>query len=127
MNHVTLIGRISRDPEVRYTQGNMAIAKYSLAVDRFKEGTDFISCVAFGKNAEFAEKYLKKGMKIALEGHIQTGSYDGKNGKVYTTDVVVDRQEFCESRQKDGGRQDSIDGFLNMAESVSAEEELPFE
>lgn len=125
MNHVTLIGRISRDPEVRYTQGNMAIAKYSLAVDRFKEGTDFISCVAFGKNAEFAEKYLKKGMKIALEGHIQTGSYDGKNGKVYTTDVVVDRQEFCESRKQESN--DSIDGFMNIAESVSAEEELPFE
>ena len=124
MNHVTLIGRISRDPEVRYTQGNMAIAKYSLAVDRFKEGTDFISCVAFGKNAEFAEKYLKKGMKIAVEGHIQTGSYEGKNGKVFTTDVVVDRQEFCESRKKDD---DSIDGFMNIAESVSAEEELPFE
>lgn len=125
MNHVVLIGRISRQVEVRYTQGNMAIAKYSLAVDRFKDGTDFISCVAFGKNAEFAEKYLKKGMKIAVEGHIQTGSYDGKNGKVYTTDVVVDRQEFCESRKQESN--DSIDGFMNIAESVNAEEELPFE
>lgn len=107
MNKVILIGRLSRDPEVRYTQGAepMAIARYSLAVDRrFKrEGqpdADFINCVAFRRNGEFAEKYLKKGMKIAVEGSIQTGSYTDKDGnKRYTTDIVVDNHEFTESRR----------------------------
>lgn len=107
MNKVILIGRLARDPEVRYTQGSepRAIAKYSLAVNRkFKrEGqpdADFINCVAFGKNGEFAEKYLKKGMQIAIVGSIQTGSYTDKDGnKRYTTDIVVDEHNFTESRK----------------------------
>lgn len=107
MNKVILIGRLTRDPEVRYSQGAepMAIARYSLAVDRrFKRDgqpdADFINCVAFGRSGEFAEKYFKKGMKIAVEGRIQTGSYTDKDGnKRYTTDVVVDQQEFTESRR----------------------------
>jgi single-strand DNA-binding protein len=107
MNKVILIGRLTRDPEVRYTQGAepMAIARYSLAVNRrFKrEGqpdADFINCVAFRRNGEFAEKFLKKGMQIAVTGSIQTGSYTDKDGnKRYTTDVVVDEQEFTESRR----------------------------
>ena len=106
MNKVILMGRLTRDPEVRYTQGDnaMAIARYSLAVDRrFKRDgepdADFINCVAFGKSGEFAEKYLKKGTKVAVVGRIQTGSYTNKDGqKVYTTDVVVEEQEFAESK-----------------------------
>ncbi len=111
MNKVILLGRLARDPDIRYSQGEnpMAIARYSLAVDRrFKrddeQTADFISCVAFGKSAEFAEKYLKKGTKICVTGRIQTGSYTNKEGnKVYTTDVVVEEQEFAESKNvKDG-------------------------
>ena len=106
MNKVMLIGRLTREPEVRYSQGEnaSAVARYTLAVDRrFKrEGdatADFISCVCFGKLAEFAEKYLHQGVKIAVTGRIQTGSYTNKDGvKVYTTDVVVEEQEFAESK-----------------------------
>ena len=108
MNKVILMGRLTRDPEVRYSQGEqpMAIARYSLAVDRrFNRNSqdgqtaDFINCVAFGRNGEFAEKYLHKGTKILAEGRIQTGSYTNKDGvKVYTTEVVVEEQEFAESK-----------------------------
>lgn len=107
MNNVVLIGRLTKDPDVRYTQGEqpMEIARYTLAVNRGgkkKEGeatADFIGCVAFGKSGEFAERYLKKGTKIAVRGHIQTGSYTNKEGqKVYTTDVVVDQHEFVEGK-----------------------------
>ena len=106
MNRVTLIGRLTRDPDIRYTQSDnpICIARYSLAVDRRykKDGqqeADFPSCIAFGKTAEFAEKYLCKGMKIAINGRLQTGSYTNKDGaKVYTTDVVVEEHEFVESK-----------------------------
>lgn len=104
MNKVILIGRLCNDPEVSYTTNNTAIAKYRVAVnrDRKKDGqqeADFLNCVAFGKNAEFVQKFLHKGTKIAVEGRIQTGSYDDKNGvKHYTTDIIVDRHEFCESK-----------------------------
>lgn len=113
MNKVILMGRLTKDPEVRYSQGEQstAIARYTIAVDRrFKrdgddQTADFIGCVAFGKAAEFAEKYFKKGTKIAVTGRIQTGSYTNKDGqKVYTTDVVVEDQEFAESK-KDGNGQ----------------------
>lgn len=99
MNKVILIGRLTKDPE--YKQGETTtIARYKLAVDRMKGEADFISCVAFGKAADFADKYLKQGMKIAVSGRIQTGSYTNRDGqKVYTTDVVVDAQEFCESKK----------------------------
>lgn len=116
MNKVILIGRVVRDAEIRYSQGTntTCIARYTLAVDRkFKqEGqptADFINCIAFGKLGEFAEKYLHKGIKIAVTGRIQTGSYKNKDGNtVYTTDVVVEEQEFCESRSSQGGNtQDS--------------------
>ena len=116
MNKVILMGRLTRDPEVRYSQGEnaMAIARYSLAVDRRVsrnsadgQSADFINCVAFGRSGEFAEKYLRKGMKVMVEGRIQTGSYTNKDGvKVYTTDVVVENHEFAESKgngQGDGG------------------------
>ena len=114
MNRVILMGRLTRDPEVRYTQGDnpMAIARYTLAVDRrFSRGgnndgnnADFIPCVVFGRSAEFTEKYLKKGTKIAVTGRIQTGSYTNRDGaKVYTTEVVVEDQEFAESKNAASG------------------------
>lgn len=148
MNKVILMGRLTRDPEVRYSQGenSMAIARYTLAVDRRynrnngDEATaDFISCVAFGRNGEFAEKYLRKGTKILAEGRIQTGSYTNKDGqKVYTTDVVVENQEFAESKNGSSSPADSFssgndsapvvsgagDGFMNIPDGI--EEELPF-
>lgn len=146
MNKVILMGRLTRDPEVRYSQTAepMAIARYTLAVDRKfkKEGeqtADFISCIAFGRNGEFAEKYLKKGTKIVATGRIQTGSYTNKDGqKVYTTDVVIEEQEFAESKgsgesnreERDraamqaAGYTDAGDGFMNIPEGI--DEELPF-
>ena len=106
MNRVILMGRLTRDPEVRQPaqDGAPAVARYTLAVDRRysrdgEQSADFISCVTFGKNADFAEKYLKQGMKIAVVGRIQTGSYTDRDGnRVYTTDVVVEDHEFAESR-----------------------------
>lgn len=135
MNKVTLIGRLTRDPEIRRTQGenSMTVARYTLAVDRrYKrdEGqqADFISCVAFGKTGEFAEKYLHKGMKIAVNGRIQTGSYTNKDGqKVYTTDIVIEDHEFVESKQAAGATTStpSYDGnFVDIPDDI--EDELPF-
>lgn len=123
MNIVVLIGRTTKDIELRYSQnGNMAIARFSLAVDRMSKdkGTDFISCIAFGKTAELLEKYVPKGRKIAIVGHIQTGSYEKDGHKVYTTDVIVDRMEFCESKQGNENKPD-VDGFV-----PTADEDLPF-
>ena len=118
MNKVVLMGRLTRDPDIRYTQGerSMAIARYTLAVDRKykkdgEQAADFISCVAFGKMAEHAEKYYHKGIKITISGRIQTGSYDHKDGyKVYTTDVVVEDQEFAESKSASESSQQSAGG-----------------
>ncbi len=117
MNRVVLMGRLTRDPDVRYTQGDnsMCVARYTLAVDRrFNRNNqdggnaDFISCVAFGRSGEFAEKYLRKGTKIAVSGRIQTGSYTNREGvKVYTTDVVVEDQEFAESKNSSGNYSDN--------------------
>lgn len=138
MNKVILMGRLCADPEVRYSQNQnqTAVARYRLAVDRrFKrEGeqtADFISCVAFGKAAEFAEKYLRQGTKIAITGRIQTGSYTNREGqKVYTTDVVVEEQEFAESKGASGNIEGSApqaadpDGFMSLPDGI--DEELPF-
>ena len=151
MNKVILMGRLTRDPEIRYTQASepLAIARYTLAVDRRfqrrdnsgnEQTADFINCVAFGKNGEFAEKYLKQGTKIAITGRIQTGSYTNKDGnKVYTTDVVVEDQEFAESKNASGdnsgfagGNNNHFkpepsgvgDGFMNIPDGI--DEELPF-
>lgn len=145
MNKVVLIGRLTRDPEVRYSQGenNMAIARYTLAVDRrFKrdndQSADFISCVAFGKLGEVAEKWYKQGTKLAITGRIQTGSYTNKDGvKVYTTEVVVEEAEFAESKNaaasNNGGQPTpppapsaaSGEGFMSIPDGI--EDELPFE
>ena len=105
MNKVLLIGRLTGAPIVKYTEGAepLCIARFTLAVNRRgkKDDADFISCVAFGKRGEFAEKYLKKGVKIALCGSLQTGSYEKNGTKFYTTDVVADEIEFAESKAKD--------------------------
>ena len=141
MNKVILMGRLTRDPEVRYGQGenSTAIARYTLAVDRRyrQEGennADFISCIAFGRAAEFTEKYLKKGTKIVITGRIQTGSYTNRDGqRVYTTDVVVEEQEFAESKANNSSNGSSTahcpyssteDGFINIPDGI--DEELPF-
>lgn len=135
MNKWTGIGRLVADPEIRYSQGENAtcIARYRLAVNRrFKrEGeqeADFISCVAFGKQGEFAEKYLSKGMKIAVAGRIQTGSYEKDGVKHYTTDIVVEEHEFCESKGSASGAspapQVDENGFMNIPDGI--DEELPF-
>ena len=136
MNKVILMGRLTKEPEVRYS-GETVVARYSLAVDRKykKEGeatADFINCVTFGKNGEFAEKYLRKGMKIAVTGRIQTGSYKDKDGKtVYTTDIVVEEHEFCESKgnlseskETYANAKADADGFMNIPDGI--EDELPF-
>ena len=160
MNKVILMGRLTRDPEVRYSQGAtpLAIARYSLAVDRRQarsnngdeQTADFINCVAFGRSAEFAERYLHKGTKILVTGRIQTGSYTNKDGaKVYTTEVVVEDHEFAESRNASGNEggfnsgynnggfnggfsggnnmaapSGAGDGFMNIPDGI--DEELPF-
>ena len=143
LNKVILMGRLTRNPEVRYSQGEKAtcVAKYTLAVNRrfHREGeqdADFINCVAFGKQGEFAEKYLKQGTKIVISGRIQTGSYTNRDGvKVYTTDVAIEEQEFAESKkaaetsstpQNTQGVKSNPedDGFMTIPEGV--EEELPF-
>ena len=134
-----MIGRLTKDPDVRYSQGEKttAVARYTLAVDRkFKRdgeaSADFINCIAFGKNGEFAEKYLRKGTKIVVVGRIQTGSYTNKDGqKVYTTDVVVEEHEFAESKKSAGESLPQAtshtdkDGFMNIPDGI--DEELPFE
>nr|WP_308743098.1 single-stranded DNA-binding protein [uncultured Anaerocolumna sp.] len=138
MNNVSLVGRLTRDPEVRYTDGGSSLARFSIAVDRRfkKEGqpdADFPSCVAFGKTAEFIEKYFRQGQRIGLTGRIQTGSYTNNDGvKIYTTDVVVESAEFVES--KGSGSQDNTnqpepltdeDGFMNIPDGID-DDELPF-
>ena len=148
MNKVILMGRLTRDPEVRYSAGEnaLAIARYTLAVDRrFRRdgeaSADFISCVSFGRTAEFAEKYFRQGLKIAVTGRIQTGSYTNREGqKVYTTEVVVEDQEFAESKATSDANMgnfrasaptpapapvsDAGDGFMNIPDGI--DEELPF-
>lgn len=137
MNKVIIIGRFTRDPEIKYTTGEnaTATARFSLAVNRRfknKEGNydaDFINCVAFGKTAEFIEKYFTKGMAIGITGRIQTGSYTNKEGqKVYTTDVVVEETEFVESKNK--GTDDNVPNNSTNSnsdfEEVVSEDEMPF-
>lgn len=146
MNKVILMGRLVRDPEVRYSQGEnaTAVARYTLAVDRRfnrnngdDNSADFIGCVAFGRQAEFAEKYFHKGTRILITGRIQTGSYTNRDGaRVYTTDVVIEEQEFAESKNASGANESGYsaptrtpntsisDGFMNIPDGI--DEELPF-
>ena len=155
MNKVILMGRLTRDPDVRYSNSQsgdqLAIARYTLAVDRRfarrngsddQQTADFISCVAFGRQGEFAEKYLHQGTKIAVTGRIQTGSYTNKDGqKVYTTDIVVENHEFCESKNANptggfsagysagndapgaAGASGAEDDFINIPDCI---DDLPF-
>lgn len=134
MNKVILMGRLTSDPEIRYTQNKLAIARYTLAVDRkgHTENTaDFIRCVAFDHAAEFAEKYFKQGTKIIITGRIQTGSYTNKDGqKVYITEVVTEEQEFAESKSASKPKQQETssanpNGFMNIPDGVE-DEDLPF-
>lgn len=128
------MGRLTRDPEIRYSSGekSIAIARYTLAVDKKnskEHEADFINCIAFGKLGEFAEKFLRKGTKIAVTGRIQTGSYTNKEGqKVYTTDVVVEEHDFCESRNSTQNSSNSNNSdnnnFMNIPDGL--DEELPF-
>ena len=139
MNKVILAGRFTRDPEVRYTNDGTSIARFSIAVNRrfVKEGSDqkadFLNCVAFGKSAEFIEKYFRKGMKADLSGRIQTGSYTNKDGvKVYTTDIVVEEIEFGEGKGSSQAQTASPtpnpeadpDGFMSIPDGI--DEEMPF-
>ena len=135
MNKVIIIGRFTRDPEIKYTTGEnaTATARFSLAVNRRfknKEGdydADFINCVAFGKTAEFIEKYFTKGMAIGITGRIQTGSYTNKEGqKVYTTDVVVEETEFVESKNKNTAENTVTSNFNVTNSEESSDDELPF-
>ena len=148
LNHVEICGRATKDPDIRYTQGSksMCVARYTLAVNRTgrKDEADFIPCVAFGKAGEFAEKYVKKGTKLIVQGKIQTGSYKNKDGvTVYTTDVIVTEQEFAESKNTSSGNASApsapasspvnasasnipgVDGFMNVPDGLD-DEELPF-
>ena len=126
MNLAILMGRLTRDPDISTTQSGTQIARYTIAIDRIgkDQGADFISCVAFNKSAEFAEKYLKKGTKIAVEGLIRTGSYTNKDGqKVYTTDVIVNRQEFAESKGE-AKPEAKGDDFMSVPDGI--DDEIPF-
>ncbi len=128
MNQVILMGRLTRDPDVRYSQGNqpIAIARYTLAVDRRswndEQSADFVSCIAFGKGAEFAEKYLQQGTKILIRGRIQTGSYTNRGGqKVYTTDVVVEEHEFAESKAASQNSGSNYGGYIQEPRQAEPE------
>ena len=131
MNKVILIGRLTRDPEIRTAQDGLTIARYSLAIDRQDERkqADFFRCVTFGKNAEFVERYLKKGTKVAVTGRLQSGSYTDRDGrKVYTVEVVTENHEFVESKaaaeRNEQQIETSADGFMNIPDGI--DEELPF-
>ena len=136
MNKAILVGRLTRDPEVRYSQDEnaTAVARYTVAVDRRFKGdgeptADFIRCLVFGRSAEFAEQYFRQGMRVSISGRIQTGSYTNKDGvKVYTTEVIVEEQEFAESRTEQERNKaqgaDEGDGFMNIQDDI--DNELPF-
>lgn len=136
MNRVTLIGRLTKDPDCRQA-GETSLARYTIAADRRgkDKGADFISCVAFGKNADFAAKYLHKGTKIAIEGRIQTGSYKKNDQTIYTTDVIVESHEFVEPRTVSAASDapitvttdaptSGLEGFVNVPDGI--DDVLPF-
>ena len=147
MNKVILMGRLTRDPEIRYSQGEQstAVARYTLAVDRRfsrnngtdQQSADFIGCVAFGRAGEFAERYLRKGTKIAVTGRIQTGSYTNREGiKIYTTDIIAEDQEFAESKNKGAQRENQApasgdfrpaeNNYMDIPDGLDFDEDLPF-
>ena len=131
MNNVSLVGRLTRDPEIKVSASGSSYARFAIAVDRRKkdDGADFINIIAFGKTSEFIEKYFRKGQRIGINGRIQTGSYDGKDGKkVYTFDVIADNVEFVESKSASGpasATPANADGFVNVPDDVM-DDGLPF-
>lgn len=130
MNKVILKGRVTRDPDIRQTTNGELMARYTVAVDRYNSDADFIPCVAFRKSAEFARNYLHKGKEILVEGSIKTGSYEKDGHTVYTTDVIVDRQEFCGSRDSTENTQPAAApapaADMNDFEEVVSTGKLPF-
>lgn len=136
MNNVCLIGRITRDPEVRYSQSGTAVCRFSIAIDRGKDkdsndlGADFPNCIAFGKTAETIEKYFSKGRKIGIAGRLQTGSYEKDGVKHYTTDVIVDRFDFCDSGNSSSGftnpEGSKINSDIPEGFELMDEEDIPF-
>ena len=131
MNNVSLVGRLTRDPEIKISASGSSYARFAIAVDRRKkdDGADFINIIAFGKTSEFIEKYFRKGQRIGIAGRIQTGSYDGKDGKkVYTFDVIADNVEFVESKSASGpasATPANADGFVNVPDDLE-DDGLPF-
>lgn len=128
MNRTISIGNMTDEAKITETSTGKKMARFTLALNRMNEGADFPNFVAWEKKAEFIEKYCHKGTKLAIEGHIQTGSYEGKNGKVYTTDIVCDQIEFCEKKKKDGSEgqpeENPTDEFMKIPDGV--DEEIPF-
>ena len=130
MNTVILLGRLTADPDIRSTRDGKAVASFTLAVDRYKEGADFIRCQAWEKRADFCEKYLRKGTKIAIRGRIRTGDYTDKDGKkVYTTDVVIEDIEFAQTKAAQAAQEapepkPDENGFMDIPDNIG--EELPF-
>ncbi len=128
MNKVITMGRLTDEPKVSETSTGKKMARFTLALDRIGEGADFPNYIAWEKRAELIEKYCHKGNKIGVAGRLQTGSYEGKNGKVYTTDIVVDEIEFCEKKQKDETdgqpKENPAEEFMAIPEGIG--EEIPF-
>lgn len=126
MNKTISIGNMTDEPKISETQSGKKVARFTLALNRVGEGADYPNFIAWEKKADIVEKYCHKGMKLAVEGHIQTGSYEGKNGKVYTTDIVCDQIEFCEKKQKDDGqpKENPSDEFMKIPDGI--DEEIPF-
>ena len=124
MNKTFSVGNLTDDPKITYTQSGKAKAEFTLALNRMKEGADFPRFIAWEKTAEFMDKWCHKGMKLAVVGHIQTGSYEGKNGKVYTTDIICENVEFCEKKQQQAQPDNDPNPFLDIPDDIG--EEIPF-
>lgn len=124
MNKTFSVGNLTDDPKINYTQSGKAKAEFTLALNRMKEGADFPRFIAWEKTAEFMEKWCHKGMKLAVVGHIQTGSYEGKNGKVYTTDIICENVEFCEKKQQQAQPENDPNPFMYIPDDIG--EEIPF-
>lgn len=127
MNKTISMGNMTADPEIKETQSGKKYVRFKLALQRWNEGADFPSFIAWEQKAEFMKKYCHKGMKLLVEGHIQTGSHDGEHGKVYTTDIVCDNIEFCEKKQSDipeGPKENPKDEFMMIPDGL--DEEIPF-
>lgn len=134
MNNVVIIGRLTKEPDIRYTSDQLAVATFTVAIDRGKDkngndrGTDYPRVIVFGRQAENCERFLIKGIRVAIQGHIQTGSYDKDGRKVYTTDVIADRVEFIEYKDKNSPQRAEEPAYNDVPEGFRAisEEDIPF-